>query len=142
MRRVLSVLVGFVVTSVIMMAIESLNGQVLYPELGEAAKKVTDRETLRKLMASAPIGAMLVVIGAWVIGAFAGGATAAWIARKKPWVSAIILSILLTLAGVANNLMLPPPLWFWIVSVACLLPATLLGARCVTAPASVSAQAK
>jgi hypothetical protein len=39
------------------------------------------------------------------------------------------LGVLLTLAGVANNLMLPPPLWFWIASLIVLLPAAYLGAR-------------
>jgi len=36
---------------------------------------------------------------------------------------------LLTLAGIANNLMLPPPVWFWVLTVIVFLPATYLGAR-------------
>jgi hypothetical protein len=36
---------------------------------------------------------------------------------------------MLTLAGVANNLMIPPPLWFWIASLDVLMPAAYLGAR-------------
>jgi hypothetical protein len=36
---------------------------------------------------------------------------------------------LLTLAGVANNLTIPPPLWFWIVSLVVLIPAAYFGAR-------------
>jgi hypothetical protein len=35
------------------------------------------------------------------------------------------------LAGVANNLMLPPPFWFWIATFAVFLPATYVGARLV-----------
>jgi hypothetical protein len=42
---------------------------------------------------------------------------------------ALALGGLLTLAGVANNLMLPPPLWFWIGSLVVMLPAACAGAR-------------
>jgi hypothetical protein len=43
----------------------------------------------------------------------------------------MVLGVLLTLAGVANNLMLPPPVWFWIATFAVFLPATYIGARLV-----------
>lgn len=41
----------------------------------------------------------------------------------------IILGVLLTLAGIANNLMLPPPLWFWIASLVVFIPAAYVDAR-------------
>ena len=59
------------------------------------------------------------------IGAVIAGFVAARIARLR---QAIVVGVLLTLAGIANNLMLPPPLWFWVASVLVLLPAALLGA--------------
>jgi len=40
----------------------------------------------------------------------------------------LILGGLLTLAGIANNLMLPPPAWFWIPTVLVFLPAAYAGA--------------
>jgi hypothetical protein len=36
---------------------------------------------------------------------------------------------LLTLAGIANNLMIPPPGWFWIPTLVAFLPAAHAGAR-------------
>ena len=131
-RGILAVIAGFIGASVVMMIVESINGHVLYPELGRMAQGVTDREQIRTLMAGAPLGAFLVVLLGWILGGLAGGFIAARIGRK-PASHAPILGVLLTLAGVANNLMVPPPAWFWIVSLLVFLPATLAGARLVPA---------
>jgi hypothetical protein len=112
-----------------MMLIESINGRVFYPELAKAAEGVKDRETIRALFATAPVGALLVVIGGWILGGVAGGWVTARLAGKANATHGIVLGTLLTLAGVANNLMLPPPLWFWIASLVVLMPAACLGAR-------------
>jgi hypothetical protein len=111
------------------MLVESLNGHVLYPELGKLAEGVTDRETIRTLLAGAPVGALLVVIAGWVLGALTGGFVAGWIGWDAPVRYALVLGGLLTLAGIANNLMLPPPGWFWIPTLLVFLPAAHFGAR-------------
>ena len=136
LRGILAVIVGFVAASVVMMIVEGLNGHVFFPELGAAAQGVTDREALRKLLAEAPTAALLVVLVGWTLGSFAGGFVATWIGQRPGYVLAIILGILLTLAGIANNLMLPPPVWFWVVSVFVFLPAAYAGGRLATKRAS------
>ena len=128
-RSTLSVVVAFVAASVVMMSVESVNGHYLYPELGKTAERMTDRDALRALLAGAPAEALLVVIFGWALGSLAGGFVAAWIARGTPVGHALILGGLLTLAGVVNNLMIPPPLWFWIAGLVILLPAAYAGAR-------------
>jgi hypothetical protein len=80
-------------------------------------------------MAKAPLGALLVVIAGWVGGGVAGGLTAARLAPRATVTHALVLGALLTLAGVANNLMIPPPTWFWVVSLGVLAPSAYLGAR-------------
>jgi hypothetical protein len=129
MRNVLAVIVGFVAATAVMMVVESINGQVLYPELGKKAAGVTDIAVIKEIMASAPVGALLVVLIGWVIGSIAGAFLAILISRSKTYMPAIVLGVLLTLAGVANNLMLPPPVWFWIATFAAFLPSTFVGAR-------------
>lgn len=129
LRSVAAVFAGFVVASVLMMIFESLNGRFLHPDLAEAAEGMTDREAIRALLAAAPITAFLVVLFGWVLGAFAGGWTVGRIAGRGPVRHGLVLGLILTLAGVANNLMIPPPVWFWCVSLFVFLPAAYAGAR-------------
>ena len=130
-RSVLAVVAGFVAASAVMMAVESVNGRFIYPELGKLAEGVTDREVIRTLLASAPVGAFLVVLFGWAIGSLTGGIVVAWIGKERAIRDALVLGGLLTLAGVANNLMIPPPLWFWLAGLVVLLPAAYAGARLV-----------
>jgi hypothetical protein len=129
LRSIAAVLAGFVVASIVMMIVETMNGRVLYPDLAKAADGVTDREQLRALLATAPIGALLVVIAGWILGGIAGGWTATRLSARRTGAHGLVVGALLTLGGVANNLMIPPPLWFWIASLAVLMPAAYLGAR-------------
>ena len=130
-RSVLAVVAGFVAASAVMMAVESVNGRFIYPELGKLAEGMTDREVIRTLLASAPVGAFLVVLFGWAIGSLTGGIVVAWIGKERAIRDALVLGGLLTLAGVANNLMIPPPLWFWLAGLVVLLPAAYAGARLV-----------
>jgi hypothetical protein len=129
LRSIAAVVAGFIAASIVMMIIETINGRVLYPELAKAAEGVTDRETIRALFATAPLGSLLVVIGGWVLGGVIGGWTTARLASRAKTGHGLVLGALLTIAGVANNLMLPPPLWFWIASLGVLMPAAYLGTR-------------
>jgi hypothetical protein len=129
LRGIGAVVAGFVVASLVMMLVEFVNGRFLHPELGRAAAGLTDREAIRTLMAGAPASAFLVVLMGWLLGSIAGGWVAARLAARASQRHALVLGVLLTLAGIANNLMLPPPSWFWVVSVPVFLPAALAGAR-------------
>ena len=128
-RSILAVVAGFVAASLVMIVVESVNGHVLYPELGKLAEGMTDREAIRELMASAPAGALLVVLFGWALGSFVGGFVAGWIGRHAPTRHGLILGVLLTLAGVANNMMIPPPSWFWVPTLLVFVPAAYAGAR-------------
>jgi hypothetical protein len=129
LRSVGAVVAGFVAASIVMMIVETISGRVLYPQLAKAAEGMTDREAVRALLAAAPVGAFLAVIAGWVLGSAAGGWLAARIAGRSGIAHGLALGALLTLAGVANNLMVPPPLWFWFASLAVLLPSAYAGAR-------------
>ena len=129
LRSIAAVVVGFIAASIVMMIVEAINGRVLHPELAKAAEGVRDRETIRALLATAPVGAFLVVIAGWILGGVAGGWATARLAARATVGHGLVLGALLTLAGVANNLMVPPPLWFWIASLLVLMPAAYVGAR-------------
>ena len=133
-RSILAVISGFVAASAVMMAVETVNGRILYPGLGKLAEGVTDREVVRSILAGAPNGAFLVVIFGWALGSFVGGGVTAWIGRRAPAGHALMLGGLLTLAGIADNLMLPPPTWFWFASLVVFIPAAYVGARFAPRP--------
>jgi len=130
-RSILAVITGFIAASAVMMVVETINGRILYPELGKGAEGLTDREQIRALMASAPVGAFVVVLIGWALGGAVGGFLATLVSGKPPPRHAVVLGVLLTLAGIANNLMLPPPAWFWIATLVVFLPAAYLGAKLV-----------
>ena len=123
-----SLLAGVVVAGAVMMLLEFLNGRVLYPDLAQATEGLTDPEEVRRIFATAPLGALLVGVAACGLGGLAGGWLTARLARPLQG-PALALAALLTLAGVGNHLMLPPPLWFWIATLIALPAGTLLGAR-------------
>ncbi len=130
LRRILGVILGFVVATAVMLLIEFTNGHLLYPGLGQAAKGVKDPARIAEIMASAPTGAFVVVLVGWLLGSIAGGWAATRFTRRDSGAPALILGVLLTLAGISNNLMLPPPAWFWVASLAVLLPGSWYGGRC------------
>lgn len=139
-RGILGIVAGFVAASAVMMVFEGINGHVIYPELGAAAAQVQDAAQMRALMADIPAGAMAVVLAGWAVGAFVGGWVAQRIGRGEAARTGLILGLLLTAAGIANNLMIPPPRWFWVAGMLVLLPGAWLGAR-VAAPRASGAPA-
>ena len=132
LKSIGAVVAGFVTAGVIMMTVESINGHVLYPDLAKSAQGVTDRETIRTIFANAPVGALLVVVFGWLLGGLAGGWVAGRIAGslRQP----IVLAMLLTVAGIANNLMLPPPVWFGCATLLVLGPAAVAGGKVGAGP--------
>jgi len=135
LRSTGAIVAAFVVACAIMMAVESLNGKVFYPELGRAAQGVTDPEVVRQLMAGAPTGALLVVLVGWAIASVTAGYLAARLAGRAASGHALTIGVILTLGGIANNLMLPPPVWFWVVSLLVFLPTSYVGGRLAPAAA-------
>jgi hypothetical protein len=133
LRGIVSVVAGFIVASLVMLVVEYTNGHVIYPELGKAAEGVTDREVVRQLMATAPTGALLVVLVGWILGSLAGGWVAARTSLSGAMRHAIIVGVLLTAAGIFNNLAIPPPAWFWI-GIGVFLPSAWYGGRMAARP--------
>lgn len=132
LKNIAAVLLGFIAASAVMMLVESINGKVFYPELAQAAEGIKDREAMRALFASAPIGALLVVAFGWFVGSAVGTSMCTRISASATTRPSLVLAALLILAGIANNLMLPPPTWFWVLGIAALAGGSYLGIRFVS----------
>lgn len=141
LKKLLAVVLGVVAAVIVITAIESL-GHALYPP--PANLDIDDREAMQAFIANLPLGALLMVMAAWIAATLAGGVLACFIARERPYVYAGIVGALVLLGTIINLMAIPHPLWFSIVSLAAIVAVTIvsgrLGSNFVTpAPADASA---
>lgn len=73
-----------------------------------------------------PLPAFVAVLVAWALGAFVGGWVAAAVGTRT---AAIVAGRILMLAGLANLVAIPSPLWFWVIGLLVFVPCALLGSR-------------
>jgi len=123
-RTILGVLAGLVVAWLVMSLCEFGSLALHRPPPG---LDLRDPEALALHIASAPLSAMLLVLAGWVLGAFLGGWVAARIARHR-LAAALVIGALVVLGVIANNLMIPHPLWMTITGIALPIPAAWLAA--------------
>lgn len=126
-RTILAVLAGAVVMWLTIFALEFVGHALFPPPPGLDPK---DPAQLQQVIAQMPVGAMAMLVVAWVAGAFTGGYTAAKISFAHPRVAAVIVGVLVML-GVAGMVYLVPQHPAWVSALGLLLPipAALLAAR-------------
>lgn len=124
--KVWSVVAGFIVASIVMMAFEFTNS-FFFPLPSDL--DWTDTAAVQALTASLPWTAYIMVLLGWIAGSFAGGWVATRLSGDTEYRTALALGILLTLAGVANNLMIGHDLLFNIIALPQFLIFTYLGCR-------------
>jgi hypothetical protein len=86
----------------------------------------SNKEALRAYVESAPSGALMMVLAAWVVATLAGGLAAGQIARTRPGLVSALIGLVILVAGVANLIMIPHPTWFWVSAVLAIPAAALL----------------
>lgn len=131
LRDVVGAVVGIAVAMATVWLLE-MAGHYVYPPPAEL--DVRNTEAMMDYVASLPIGALLFVLLAYVIGTFDGVFIGAWIGRAKPVVFALVVSVLMLVATITNLIMIPHPLWFSIASVAGIIVAAWLATLVVPRP--------
>ncbi len=114
LRRILAVLAGMVTGFVLVALVESA-GHTIYPPPKDL--DFTDPAALNAYVRSIPLGALLFVLLAWVVGTFGGAWVAARLAGPQPMLHAGIIGALLLAASVANLIAIPHPVWFSVSAV-------------------------
>jgi len=122
LRRVLAVAAGFVLFNVIVIAAEFVAAQ-LYAMPSNSG----DTAELKAAIAAMPIGPLVVVLAGWAIASFAGGCVTARIARARG--PALVLGVAAMVVGIINNIAVPPPLWFWVLTFVVFVPPAWAAAR-------------
>lgn len=118
-RLIVGLIVGVLVGGLTVGLVEAL-GHALFPLPADI--DVSKPEVLRTLMDLIPLNNKIAVIVAWTLGIFAGGCTAAYLAKRGPvpawWVGGILFSM-----AVSTMISIPHPTWMWIAAIA----ATIVG---------------
>ena len=133
MRTLAGILVGILVAIATVLAI-SLIGDLIFPANADAG--VRDPEQISTAFSTAPIGAQIFLVLAWLGGAFAGGIVARRISRQG-W-PVLLIAALLFLAALPIISIVAVPAWL----MAALLAAPIVGgflARHISAQAMAPA---
>ena len=89
----------------------------------------TRPDDLARMLASAPLGALLGVVGAWLAGAFVGGGAAAAISRRWPRLAAACVGLVVVAAALQMRSDIPAhPTWMSVAGVLLPVPAALFAA--------------
>ena len=125
-RMILSILAGLLVGSIIVHLVEMLGHSIYPPPEGI---DFNDPEKLTELVASMPIGALIMVIVGWGVGALTAGFTSAAISNDKRMMGALITGGIFMLFGLAMLILIPHPMWFSIAGMAVYIPCAYLGGK-------------
>lgn len=116
-RTLLGILLGAIVMWLTIFCLEFL-GHALFPP--PAGLDPQNPEHLKRIVAEAPIGAMVTLVLAWTAGAFTGAWTAARLARHPR--AAAVLIALVVMSGVIGMMLIVPEHPKWVSALGLLLP--------------------
>ena len=131
-RNIAAGVVGVIVAFALVWIVEKI-GHTIYPP--PADLDFTNAEAMRNYVEGLPIGALLFVAAAWLIGATAGTCAACAIGTAKPMYLAVIVGGFVFIAASANLLIIPHPMWFSILGLTGILVGAGLGTMCKRATA-------
>lgn len=123
--------VGFIVAGTVVGMVERI-GHIAYPP--PAGMDPSDPESIKAFMSQIPMGALLFIVVAWMVGSLAGSYTATRIARHSPRLCAAAVGGMMLFASVFMMITIPTPAWFWAaalvgVPLATAIPIMKLGAQ-------------
>ena len=126
-RTIFSVMAGMLVAMMLMLGLE-FAGSWLFPMPGG---QLTSEADLAEIVANASTGKLAWVLLGWLVAAFAGGWTAARLARLRRVGAAVAVGVLIVLGVLLNAWLLPHPLWMSLAGVLLPVPLAWAGGRVV-----------
>ena len=123
-KKLLPVVAGFVAAFAVMMAFEFTNS-LLFPF--PAGMDTNDLEAVRAFSRSLPATAFILVIGGWALGSFAAGWLTTRLSGESSYRLSLLVGILLTVLGIANNIMFVPQPWVNVIGLPLFLVGSYIG---------------
>ena len=125
LRSVLGVIIGIISGFVVIYAVEHV-GQLIWPVATELDLK--DKAAAAAFLAGMPIGGLLTVVVAWILGADTGSRVALLMSDRRR-IAGIIPAALIFAATVLVLFMLPHPLWMAVAGLGGIIAAGWLADR-------------
>ncbi len=116
LRNVIAVLIGFAVGSAVNMGIIMISGSIIPPPAGA---DVTTMEGLKSSIHLFEPKHFIFPFLAHSLGTFAGALSASFISDTWKTEIALGVGVLFLLGGIANLFMIPSPVWFIVLDLAC-----------------------
>ena len=123
-RNILSGIAALFAAFIIMMVFEYTNSLIFPFPTGF---DVTNTDAVRAFTQSLPWNAYILVWLGWIISSFVAGWLSTTISKTTTMFIPLTLGIILTLLGLANNLMIGAPLWVTIIGLFLFIPPALAG---------------
>jgi hypothetical protein len=112
-RNIAAVLLGLVLAFVIVFLVEGIASH-FYPPPPNL--NLADKAAMKAFIEKMPTSAFLLIEFGWFAGALVGSFVAARIAQAKPDYHGLIVGGLAFAAAIANMMLFPHPVWFWILT--------------------------
>ena len=124
MKKVLAVIAGMVAGGIAMSIVQMISS-LLHPM--PANLSLSDTEGVREWISNLPASAFAIVLFSHSLGAYVAAVVCRLIVGEKWRRGTLIIAGLFTLAGIANSIIIPQPIWVSLVDVVVYFPAALLG---------------
>ncbi len=109
LRAVLGAIAGIITAVVTVMLMNWLSHSIYPPPAGI---ETMDTDAMNAHLATAPIGALAIVLAGYLLATFNGVFVACLIGRIQPFFYALIIGVLMLAATASNLIMLQHPTWF------------------------------
>lgn len=126
LKKVLIVLIGFIVAVITMALIEWI-GHLAYPD-NDFTQKMS-REEMGEVVKNMPVMALWIVGLSWMAGAFLGCFVVRGMNKEIPLIAAQVPGILMIIGGVAMLASIPHPTWFVLFSLTIAALGTYFGEK-------------
>ena len=90
---------------------------------------MSNKQNLVEFMSHVPVSAFLAMLTGYMAGAFLGGLVATLISGREFLRPAMVVGIILTISNIFNQMEIPHPLWFTVVSTLVYIPMAWCGYR-------------
>lgn len=123
LKRIVSIILGLAAAVVVIMIVEAIS-HILFPV---APIDMNNKEAIKQFMADLPVGAMVMVLAAWIMGSFFGAITSTLINKENGLRNSVTVGIIILVLSVLNLIMLPSPVWMWVGALTLIVPAAWAG---------------